>query len=135
MVMPIAWNESMSTGVVEIDNQHKELFRQIDLLTDAMKRGQGRDVVGPMLDFLAGYARRHFATEERYMNVMRCPVAEQNKQAHREFVARFEDLLRRFQASGTTSSMVLEINSFLIDWLVGHINCIDTKLNQCAAPV
>lgn len=31
--MPIAWNESMSTGVVEIDNQHKELFRQIDLLT------------------------------------------------------------------------------------------------------
>ncbi len=39
--------ESMSTGVVEIDNQHKELFRQIDLLTDAMKRGQGRVVVGP----------------------------------------------------------------------------------------
>ncbi len=31
--------------------------------------------------------------------------------------------------------MVLEINSFLIDWLVGHINSIDTKLNQCVAPV
>jgi len=129
--MPISWNDSMSTGVLEVDNQHKELFRQVGLLHDAMAQGQGREKISKILDFLGDYVISHFAAEEAQMDRLECPAAEANKQAHADFLAVFTDLRQRFEHSGASSALVLEIHNTVSNWLVEHINKIDTQLSAC----
>lgn len=125
------WNESLRCGVIEVDNQHKELFRKIDGLQHAMSQGKGRQEIARLLDFLSDYVVRHFAAEERQMDSLQCPVAEANKLAHAEFLEVFKSLQRRFEEAGATPSLVLEIKDTLSRWLVDHISRIDTKLNEC----
>lgn len=129
--MPITWTDSLKCGVIEVDNQHRELFRQVDGLQQAMSKGQGRQEIGRLLDFLGDYVVRHFAAEEKQMDALGCPAARANKQAHAEFLEVFKSLRHRFDESGATPTLVLEIKDTLSRWLVDHIRNIDTKLNEC----
>ena len=130
--MPVVWNNSMSTGVPEVDRQHQDLIGQLNRLNEAMSQGKGRDEIAKMLDFLADYVVRHFAAEERHMDVLGCPAAAANRQAHREFLGTFKALRERFDAAGAQPTLVLEIHGTLSKWLVGHITKIDTQLSACA---
>ena len=67
----IAWNDSYSVKVKQMDEQHKKLVEMINQLHDAMKVGQGKQVVGDVLNALVSYTKTHFASEEgchRYSN-------------------------------------------------------------------
>jgi hemerythrin len=129
--MATGWDITMTTGVPQVDNEHKELFRQVANLGQAMQEGKGRDEIGKILNFVGDYVVSHFAHEEKFMADYRCPVAEANKTAHNQFIAKFKDLLRRFESAGATSGMTLEINDTLKNWLVQHIRQIDTQLLAC----
>ena len=48
----IKWNNSYSVNVTKIDQEHKKLFTMINELTDAMKAGQSKDVLGKFLNWL-----------------------------------------------------------------------------------
>ena len=97
--MVTTWNESMRCGVLEVDSQHKELFRQVDGLHRAMSQGEGRKEIGRLLEFLGRYVVQHFAAEERKMDELACPAAATNRQAHAEFLKVFKDLRNRFDRS------------------------------------
>ena len=58
--MAIQWNEELATGVLEIDNQHKEIFARINRLLEASSQGKGKQEVGRMIDFLGDYVISHF---------------------------------------------------------------------------
>jgi hemerythrin-like metal-binding protein len=55
------WNKSLETGIAKIDNQHKELFRQIDILMDV----KNTDRIKETLNFLSDYIVMHFKDEEK----------------------------------------------------------------------
>lgn len=122
------WTPSLATGVAKVDAQHKELFRQVGLLGEAMSRGQGRQEIGKILDFLGKYVVEHFAEEERCMEEYDCPAAAANKQAHAQLLSTFAALKGRFDREGATPTLVLDIQSKLNDWLVQHIERIDKQL-------
>jgi hemerythrin len=44
--MAIEWTDDLAVGIVEIDNQHKELFHQINQLLEACNQGKGKETVG-----------------------------------------------------------------------------------------
>ena len=46
----IKWNDSFSVNVVKVDQEHKKLIAMVNDLTDAMKAGKGKDVLGKILD-------------------------------------------------------------------------------------
>ena len=131
--MAYTWTPAMATGVATVDEQHRELFRQINLIEDAMRHGQGKDLVETTLNFLADYALRHFAMEEQHMNETNCPVAAENKKAHDQFLAKFRELRGKLDASGGSTVLALEIHDFLGNWLVNHIHKIDCQMQTCAA--
>jgi hemerythrin len=121
----------LATGVAKVDSQHKELFRQVGLLSDAMSRGQGRQEIGRILDFLGKYVLEHFAEEERCMEEYGCPAAAANKQAHAQLLTTFGTLKGQFDRDGATPTLVLDIQRKLSDWLVQHIERIDKQLAGC----
>jgi hemerythrin len=130
-MMSAGWDVSMTTGVPLVDNEHKELFRQVENLHRAMREGKGRREIGKILDFVGDYVVSHFAHEEQMMDQYRCPAAEANKAAHNQLIAKFKELQTRFESAGASSSLTLEIHDTLKNWLTQHIHKIDTQLLAC----
>jgi hemerythrin len=128
-----AWDETLASGDAKVDQQHRELLKQINLLLQSMTQGRGRNEIEPILDFLGAYVEQHFTWEESCMEKHRCPVAAVNKQAHRRFVEKFRGLRDRFYRDGPTAELVLAVKEEMGDWLVNHIRKIDTGLKPCVA--
>ncbi len=126
--MAIAWNDSMSTGVTEIDNQHKELINMLNSLSETMRSGKGRDEIEQILLFAGEYAQKHFECEEQYFIEYNCPAGPQNKTSHEYFIARFTELMGDFREQGSSFALVMKIYNELSNWLIQHILGVDTQL-------
>jgi len=72
----IVWDEeTMSTGVSMIDEQHKKLFAKFNEFSEAISKKNSNLVEGRLLDFLQYYAAWHFKQEENCMDEYKCPIA------------------------------------------------------------
>ena len=91
------WNNSYSVGVTSIDAQHRNLFAISSELHAAMATGQGKAVLGRILERLIRYTEAHFAHEERLMQRHKYPELRAHAAEHqalakqvRQFQAEFE---------------------------------------------
>lgn len=132
--MALDWNERlMSTGVVEVDDQHKELIAKLNELFVALESGVPDSKVKEMLNFVGEYATWHFGKEENCFDKYECPFAEANKQAHATFLGVFQNIAQRVESEGVTSALAIETQQEVANWVRNHIIKIDTKLRPCAA--
>lgn len=127
----IKWDESMSTGVASLDAQHKQLITWLNDLLEAVSTGRGRGEIDGLLTQLSGYAALHFGNEEDCFEKYHCPFAAQNAAAHKHFVATFQALRDEFDREGSTSHLVMQVESELLRWFVTHIKRTDTQLRPC----
>lgn len=126
--MAIEWDERLATGVTIIDNQHKELFRRLGNLFDAIQQRKGKNEALKMLDFLGDYVVSHFGTEEEYMRKFNFPDSPQHRKEHDDFKMKFLELKREFEAEGETIVTTLRLNRAIVDWLNKHIRVNDKAL-------
>jgi hemerythrin len=129
--MPLIWDDSLKIGIPEIDQQHKQLIDQMNLLVEAMKNNKGQDEIQKIINFLDLYVRQHFGFEEQCMHRYKCPIAQTNDQAHQQFIANYEEIKTEFANRGPSFVLVLQINQNLLDWFINHIRKIDTQLKPC----
>ncbi|XOF32398.1 MAG: bacteriohemerythrin [Candidatus Electrothrix sp. YB6] len=124
----IRWNDSFSVNVVEIDQQHKKLILIINELTDAMKAGKGKDVLGKILEGLISYTASHFKVEEKYFEQLNYPHTAEHKKEHAVFVAKVLDFKEEFESGRVTVSV--NILQYLSKWLQTHIKGADMKYSS-----
>ena len=118
----IIWDsETMSTGVPEIDSQHKKLFEKFNEFSEAIASKKSMEAAGDILDFLQFYAKWHFGQEENCMNEYKCPVAAQNKQAHADFVKKFSEFYTEWQTGTMTPELANNTYIELEQWLLHRI--------------
>lgn len=123
--------ETMATGDAVIDNQHRSLFDAVNALDHACHEGRGKEEIDRMLDFLGKYVVKHFGYEEGVMERHRCEVSAENQKAHRDLVDKVTQWRSAYYSGGSSLQMVVELNSFLKQWLKDHIIATDSCLNQC----
>lgn len=117
------WSKSFETGVPLMDEQHQELFRQLDKLSD---RSQA-DGVPQVLDFLGKYVDKHFRDEERLQLSSAYPQRLEHKKMHSDFVDSYRQLMEEYnKKTGQRGLMTLRINRIAVDWLKKHISGPDT---------
>ncbi len=121
----ITWNEKFSVGVSRFDEEHKQLMNLINQLHDAMKTGQGRQVIGDVLQGLISYTRNHFASEERLMKAYAYPGYEGHKKEHNQLTMTVLDFQKGFASGSVPLSQT--VMSFLRDWLANHIQGMDKE--------
>ena len=90
--MSIVWTDNLAVGNKKIDDQHKELFRQINALYDACSRGEGKKSLSELVNFLENYVVEHFSSEEELMRKSNYPGYDVHKRSHQEFVLSFTTL-------------------------------------------
>ena len=123
--MAIEWDDSLRTGVDDIDDQHRELFRRFNSLMTACNQGRGRDEVLKTLNFLDDYIRRHFHEEEVLQRSSNFPGYQIHRAQHEEFIAKTEALAKQFQHEGATLELLVKTNTTMMEWLIGHIRKMD----------
>jgi len=128
------WNESLSVGFKKIDNDHKELFRMISELVEAINKHTCKYKIDDVIKFLEDYANHHFAMEEDYMKELKYPEYFKHKAEHEKFRATFSGLkreLEQIKASGSYAGsyeLSVATDQILVDWLLDHIAKVDIKL-------
>lgn len=125
--MSLEWNRNLSTGVEWQDRHHKELFKRVNGLLDAMSTGTGKDELDRMFSFLDSYFTVHFEAEGQAMSKYGFPEAVEHLKEHTGFI---EDIARLRQecANGATSVLVIKVQRLVVDWLINHIGESDKRL-------
>ena len=125
------WNIAMTTGVSDIDEQHRELIEKSNELADAEAGGADREKIGSILDFLQHYAEWHFNNEEEIMEKCQCHMAEENKKAHDEYRVKFGNLYQQWKNTIGSDTVVLHDTVVeLARWIVNHILTVDNQLHK-----
>ncbi|MDH3596538.1 MAG: bacteriohemerythrin [Rhodospirillales bacterium] len=122
--MPLMqWTEAMSVGLEELDDDHKVLIKVINDLAANAGDAARRDVVRQCLLSLRRYAEFHFAREEKVMSACKYPGLDSQKNEHRDFVKRIQEVTSRFDEDTTGSVEVVNeaLLNFLKEWLNHHI--------------
>ncbi|MBN1223762.1 MAG: hemerythrin family protein [Candidatus Aminicenantes bacterium] len=126
----IEWEDSLSVGVNQIDEQHKMLIQKLKDLSDAINEGHEYSKILKTLDFMIDYTDFHFSTEEGTMAENDYPGLDLQKKQHEEFKATLNNILEDYKEEGPTSSLAESINVFLFNWLIKHIKGVDSKLGE-----
>jgi len=125
------WNIAMTTGVSEIDDQHRELIEKFNELVDAEAGRADREKIGHVLDFLQNYAEWHFNHEEEIMDKYQCHMAEENKRAHDEYRVKFGNLYQQWKNTiGSDTAVLHDTVVELARWIVNHILTVDNQLHK-----
>lgn len=129
--MALCWEQKYATGEERVDKQHKNLFEFINKLETQMQQATlDQAAVQAIIQFLATYARTHFVYEELCMHRLKCPVAQQNQNAHDKFLELFAGIQERFKREGASRALVEDVYNVATNWLVNHICKIDMKLSD-----
>ncbi|MCX7793602.1 MAG: bacteriohemerythrin [Thermodesulfovibrionales bacterium] len=128
--MPLKWSDELSTGVNEIDAQHKELLKRLNMLREACREGRGKEIIDELILFLEDYIKIHFGLEERYMKQYNYPGIEFHIAQHRDLEKRFKELKADFEKNGLRLVATLETNELLGQWWLNHISRTDKELGR-----
>lgn len=119
----INWTkETFATNVTKHDEEHKEIFRRVNALGDAVGSGD-RGAVGTELDGLIDCVAKHFASEEENFDKYAYPASAGHKAEHEKLVATCLDLQKKFHAG--QAEITGETAAFVVGWLTDHIPKID----------
>lgn len=131
-VKPMEMGKVYCVGHEAMDRQHERLFALINKLVvmqEASEEEQ-RAALKAVFPKIADFAVRHFRSEERLMDKMGWPGAEEHKKLHAKLLADVEAMLGMIRAAkpGTLDEVTLkEAVLFLKDWLFRHILVVDQK--------
>jgi hemerythrin len=121
----VAWSGTLSVGVQEIDEQHKELVGLLNELHRAVVEHHGSAACADILRRLAEYTRIHFAVEESLMRILAYPEFERHKGEHDALIAQVKQLQAKLAEGKAT--ITFELLHFLKVWLTRHIQASDRR--------
>jgi len=126
--MSYQWDASLESGYERVDNQHKQLVSALNNLIESSSSGKGNTAVLETLDFLTGYAVKHFADEEKLQVTYSYPDYLLHKRIHDEFKGVVGELVQRVSKEGPTAELISEVSETVGSWLLNHIKGDDLRM-------
>jgi hemerythrin-like metal-binding protein/PAS domain S-box-containing protein len=126
---PMQWSEKFSVGVLELDQQHQQLFKLVNRLIAAtgtliIHSETISDILGEMILC----SQTHFATEEWLMEFYGYSGLEEQKEQHNDFRKKTTDFIKNAALGDEQIPEVLL--KFLTHWLNQHILEDDMAFQQ-----
>jgi hemerythrin len=128
--MKIEWQEYLSVGVEEIDNQHKQLIDKYNDFFAAYSEGRAADEIIRLLGFLEEYVVIHFVDEERLQQRIGFPEYQSHCKQHQEFTRKVAELKVSLECDGLDQNLVTSTGLLLTGWLIEHISVMDRAIGR-----
>ena len=129
----IVWDNILSIGVDEIDEDHRKLIHIFNILNHAVAEKESAEYLAACLDELIYCTVWHFSHEERLMLKHRYEGIEEHKAAHRELIEAARELQGQLLQTG--QRVADEQIVFLERWLTAHILTTDQRLGAFLSQV
>ncbi|MCK5127413.1 MAG: hemerythrin family protein [candidate division Zixibacteria bacterium] len=121
----IEWTDALVLGIKKVDDQHRHLVGLTNTLIRAKAAGKVKDTMGMLLTDLYIYTVTHFNDEEELMGKADYQGLEEHRKKHKEFTDAVMQFKEQFENGD--ADIDDEIMTFLSDWLVDHIQGLDSK--------
>ena len=121
----ITWKDNYSVKVPSIDNQHQKLVSLINELYSKFYQDLNNEDLKRIFDELESYAGYHFNYEEKFMKLYGFKGYNEHQQEHESF--RNKIVNYRDQLDSSKTSEVIDLLTYLKDWLLKHIMGTDRK--------
>ncbi len=128
--MALTWDNSLELGVLEIDDQHREVFRLFEKLSAACQGGHGEGVLEEVLTFMEDYVEHHFSSEEALMVQHHYPKLPEQQEQHAILRHEIEVLRNRFSEGERGQEMAMAVDRQLVRWLIKHIRSFDREMAE-----
>ncbi|WMJ76843.1 MULTISPECIES: bacteriohemerythrin [unclassified Sedimentibacter] len=130
------WKDKYELGVPLIDNQHKELFRRVELFIQTVKSSadwnEKVSKVNETLEFMKGYVVEHFNAEEGYQRSIEYPGYDMHKKIHDDMVSYVLSVSEEYEKSGCDEKLMLQFAGKLLAWLINHVAADDQNIASYA---
>lgn len=115
----LLWDESLETGIVEIDIQHRNLFNIFRILRDAIENKKSSLVIKYIIEEIERYSQYHIEAEEEIL-LKYDALSEDHRREHQSFQRIVSDFKIKYV---TTHDHILaeEISKYLYNWATSHI--------------
>lgn len=121
----INWKTVYETGIVALDNEHRQLIEQINRLYEALRDKRSNEVLNDILAMLEKYTVDHFSHEEKLMAAYGFSGLEEHQRHHGELIVAIEELKKNENAdAGKLSAALMKL---LRNWVLDHIVEVDKK--------
>lgn len=125
--MPLLiWDDTMSIGVKEVDDQHKRLFLLANEVAATLEKGFDKEAVQRDLGVLCNYAVEHFADEEALMDMDAYPEYDRHVTEHMLCTTKALDFLEAFSEDKEVD--MAAFLQFVTFWIHDHILNVDMTL-------
>ncbi len=111
-------------GISEIDLEHAEIFKALEILADQVERRQPMTMIHDKLGMLQELFLKHTQREESLMSSLKISNYLEHKSRHAEILRKIIELGE--SADGLTSQR--EMNKRLSDTLAEHIEIYDMQI-------
>lgn len=115
----IEWDDAFSVGNQQIDEHHKRFFHIINILHDAMRNGQGEEVLLAVLKELQQYVQYHFKAEESLMKMYSYPNISSHKAEHEDAIQKVNKFIVAYERH--EDKLAIDVLNFLSNLLQNHI--------------
>lgn len=122
-VRKIQWREEFTIDGGVIDDDHKTLFGLVNDFNEGIINFIAPNDLIPLLTSLTEYMQTHFQREEKLQEMSEFPFFEDHKKEHQALTEKFNDLKQKALKANedTITDVVVEIGTFLQEWLTGHV--------------
>jgi hemerythrin len=131
----IIWTKEFETGSAKLDQQHRVLIDNINLLGEQMQNPNPTPEEAAsavrLVDYLEAYANIHFKDEEQCMESYRCPAHAQNQQDHERLRGFIRNYKRLCELEGFKVELLRNLHEVFRLWINEHILKVDTQLKAC----
>jgi len=116
----VKWSDEYSTGIPDIDREHRGLFALINDLYDKVEAGSAETSVKATIEALVDYVNYHFDKEEILMTACKYADLDNHVAGHRRLQNQLQAYERSYSQDPEKFDMA-DFMSFLIYWLKVHI--------------
>jgi len=132
-VKDLVWDNILSVGIEEIDEDHRRLVNLFNILNHSVTEGDAPDYLAAVLEELINCTVWHFSHEERLMLKYGYEEIAEHKMEHQELIKSAKELQQKVLQAGKL--VANEDIEFLEHWLTEHILTADMKLGSYLAQV
>jgi hemerythrin-like metal-binding protein len=125
-IWKIEWNDGMSVGIPEVDEDHKRFAMLINAFNQSILNRMDASEIKKRLKQVINDAAEHFAHEEQLFKEWQYPDAEEHANKHVETIAAYKSVLGKFVSYDFASEWI-EAGQYVKDLLIGHLINEDMK--------
>jgi hemerythrin-like metal-binding protein len=126
-IKTIDWNDDLSIGIQEIDDDHKNVIKNYNEFFAACFSSMGPTVVIVTLEKLVEYTKYHFQREEDFMEKESYPGLAEQRHEHTELIRTVENIQQK-ALSNPDHEISNDVMVLINSWIRNHILVLDLAL-------